>query len=101
MSAVTKQEIVEALRQAYDCSVLPFFGPLADRIEQHGIAPQDGWVLVPKEPTPAMMEAAAREVFREAGQQWQDAECFLERTVCDAQHRFYAAAIAAAPEVKP
>lgn len=50
MSAVTKQEIVEALRQAYDCSVLPYFGPLADRIEQHGIAPQDGWVLVKDKP---------------------------------------------------
>lgn len=41
MSAVTVQEIVEALRQADDCRVIPYFEPLADRIEAHGIAPPD------------------------------------------------------------
>lgn len=62
MSAVTKQEIVDALRTYY--RALEDMGfeqavkkTLADRIEQHGIAPPDGWVLVPKEPTAEMLKA--------------------------------------------
>lgn len=49
MSAVTVQEIVEALRQADDCRVLPYFKPLAARIEAHGIAPPDGIAVVKAE----------------------------------------------------
>lgn len=54
---VTPQGIVEALRSAdrqYSDSDL--FN-LAQKIEAHGIAPPDEWVLVPKEPTQEMIDA--------------------------------------------
>ena len=62
---VTPSEIVEALR-AYDKSMaecgytLAVDKTIADRIEQYGIAPPDGWVLAPNEPTAVMVEAYSR-----------------------------------------
>lgn len=53
MSAVTKEEVVEALLDADT----PKSVALAKYVEQHGIAPPDGMVLVPKEPSFAMREA--------------------------------------------
>lgn len=50
MSAVTKQEIVDTL---WNYGVVK----MAERIEKHGIAPPDGMVLVPEEPSFAMREA--------------------------------------------
>lgn len=85
MSAVTKQEIVEALRGDWSGNSRNW---LADRILQHGIAPPDGMVLVPKEPTREMIDAA-----------W---KTYNADRPHDISFRFtYAQMLAAAPEVKP
>ncbi len=61
MSAVTVQEIVKALRKGIPVGAFRRFDlleankKLVERIEQHGIAPPDGMVLVPKEPTDEML----------------------------------------------
>ena len=81
MSAVTPQEIVEYSRLTL-CGH-PYGLELADRIEKHGIAPPDGWVLVPKEPTDEMLDAASMVTLRGA--------------LISAWKRM----LAAAPEVKP
>ena len=58
MNAVTKQEIVEALREhGWSYEDWAEKNELADRIEQHGIAPPGGMVFVPEEPSFAMREA--------------------------------------------
>lgn len=88
MSAVTVQEIVEALRQADDCRVIPYFKPLANRIEAHGIAPPDGMVLVPKEPTQAMLTAA-------------DGVDFKNEDTVGTFYNYWHVMLAAAPEAKP
>ena len=44
---VAIDEIIEALSEAWDCPTVPKFKPLIDDIKAHGIAPPDGWVLVP------------------------------------------------------
>lgn len=46
---VTVAEIVEALRHTGCASELRVRHALANRIEQHGIAPPDGWWLAPSE----------------------------------------------------
>ena len=50
MSAVPKQEIVEALRKnSHHAGESTRKKELANRIEQHGIAPPDGMVVVKAE----------------------------------------------------
>ncbi|MFX1724992.1 hypothetical protein [Stenotrophomonas sp. AS1] len=63
------------------------------------LAPPEGYVLVPVEPTTAMMEAAGRVVFQEAGQQWSDSAGFAEGFVVETQRLCHAAMLAARPEV--
>lgn len=50
---VSQKEIIEALRVAWQFE-------LAKRIEAEGIAPPEGWVLLPSEPTAKMVEAYTR-----------------------------------------
>ena len=59
----------------------------ADRIEQHGIEPPDGWVLVPKKTTKAMSLAAEKSCWYDKAND----RLFPEAV--------YAAMLAAAPEV--
>lgn len=54
MSAVPLKEVIEALRFSH----LHNKRKLALRIEQHGIAPPDGMVLVPRKPTNEMFRNA-------------------------------------------
>ena len=85
MSAVTLKEIVEALRSAdrqYSDSDL--FN-LAQKIEQHGIAPPDGMVLVKAKPV--------------AWRHWDPIECDFEYHLKPVCNRCDALYIAAAPEV--
>lgn len=52
MSAVTVQEIVDGLRKADKegrQELADFVGDLITIIEQHGIAPPDGWVFVKRD----------------------------------------------------
>lgn len=63
------------------------------------LTPPEGYVLVPVEPTTAMMEAAGRVVFQEAGQQWSDSAGFAEGFVVETQRLCHAAMLAARPEV--
>lgn len=49
MSAVTKQEIVEAFESAANGGGVDFYD-YAQRLNKHGIAPPDGWVLVKDKP---------------------------------------------------
>lgn len=60
MSAVTVQEIVEAFESA-SCGGGVDFYDYASRIKKHGIAPPDGWVLVPKEADISMAIAGMQE----------------------------------------
>lgn len=90
MSAVTRQEVVEALRRGIPANAFHKFDwiesnkALANRIEAEGIAPPDGMMLVPKEPTLEMLSNAM--VFGQSN----------AATVL-----IWAAMLAAAPEVKP
>lgn len=98
MSAVTKQQIVEALRGPVGAIGNAKRKELADRIEQHGIAPPDGMVLVPKEhlqqgleyvsslPTILVMAGDKNPELTDEVSDW----CYATQ-----------AALAAAPEVKP
>lgn len=52
---VSQKEIIEELRG--ECNGYKR-DMLADRIEAEGIAPPDGWVLVPIEPTAEMADSA-------------------------------------------
>lgn len=61
------------------------------------LAVPDGWVLVPREATPVMLEAAGRIVFRETGESWTDNSGFAEQLVVEIQGMCYSACIAAAP----
>lgn len=63
------------------------------------LTPAEDYVLVPVEPTTAMMEAAGRVVFQEAGQQWSDSAGFAEAFVVDTQRLCHAAMLAARPDV--
>ena len=85
---VTQQEIVSLIEGLIESDAC--MGSISDkqvimslevvsRIKQHGIAPPDGWVLVPKEPTAEMLKA------------------FHWKNVGEG----YADMLAAAPEVKP
>lgn len=92
MSAVTRQEVVEALRRGIPANAFHKFDwiesnkALANRIEAEGIAPPDGMVLVPKEPT--------FEMCRAGGFKW-------ESPFDGGFPAAYKAMLAAAPEVKP
>lgn len=67
MSAVTVQEVIDTLTDAIDLCI-PECGPyvitnfevVMQRIEAHGIAPPDGFAIVPIEPTAGMVEAYSR-----------------------------------------
>lgn len=66
MSAVTEQEIVDGIYElariarAFGYSTTAkYANNLASRIEAHGIAPPDGWVLVPRKPTNEMFRNAS------------------------------------------
>jgi hypothetical protein len=91
MSAVTVQEIVKALRKGIPVGAFRRFDlleankKLVERIEQHGIAPPDGMVLVPVDPTDAMQ--TAHDMYGDTSDWW--------NAVISAVIR------AAAPEVKP
>lgn len=89
MSAVPLREVVEALRflagQAQLKEVMVGAIEMSKRIEQHGIAPPDGWVLVPVDPTDAMQ--TAHDMYGDTSDWW--------NAVISAVIR------AAAPEVKP
>ncbi len=63
------------------------------------LTPPEGYVLVPVEPTTAMMEAAGRVVFQEAGQQWSGSAGFAEAFVVDTQRLCHAAMLAACQDV--
>lgn len=103
MSAVTKQEIVEALRSAQNGLsenqiIYDKYSGLAERIEKHGIAPPDGMVLVPKEPV----------CWAITGDGKLDADCvgeifvYSQETVkCLTARGYVATPLYAAPEVKP
>lgn len=84
MSKVTVQEIVEHIRLTL-CGH-PYGLELADRIEAHGIAPPDGWVLAPEWPTFEMCQAG--------GFKW-------ESPWKGGFPAAYRAMLAAAPEAKP
>lgn len=92
MSAVTKQEIVDALLEAKswvmeEDDFATMVNNIIYRIEQHDIAPQDGWVLVPKKTTKAMSLAAEKSCWYDKAND----RLFPEAV--------YAAMLAAAPEV--
>ena len=58
---VTQKEIVQRLRcAAAATNPYSYLFNLADEIEAHGIAPPDGYALVPIEPTAEMVEAYSR-----------------------------------------
>lgn len=84
MSAVLLKEVVEALRDMGGLNQ----HIIASLIEQHGITPPDGWVLVPKEPTNDMIDAFAGENYLEMEDE--DVISFTKS---------YKAMLAAAPEV--
>lgn len=92
---VTVQEIVDALRKGIPVGAFRRFDlleankKLVERIEQHGIAPSDGFCIAPNKPTKAMRVAAEKSC-------WYDKE--NDRLFPDA---VYYAMLAAAPEVKP
>jgi hypothetical protein len=56
MKPVTVQEVIDALRS--ERFMINTRNTLATRIESEGIAPPDGYVLVPIEPTAEMISAA-------------------------------------------
>ena len=86
---VMQYEIVAALRGPIGAIGNVRRRELADRIEQHGIAPPDGMVLVPKEPTAEMIEAAIKNGA-------EGDENIILYITSD-----YKAMLAAAPEAKP
>lgn len=60
MKPVTVQEVLKVLRGSNGNSNPTYRNPcadLADRIEAHGIAPPDGYVLVPVVPTAEIINA--------------------------------------------
>lgn len=70
MSAVTSKEIIDALTDAVDLCLpvgepyaLTTYEVLLDRIRTHGIAPPDGWVMVPTEPTEEQWGGLARDII--------------------------------------
>lgn len=69
MSAVTKQEILEALRGDWDDSARLWF---ADRLEEHGIAPPDGIAVVKDEQSTRTVRYVpmAEAEFDELSAQW-------------------------------
>lgn len=92
MNAVPLKEVIDALNDAarmiidhHGVYCITTYEILADRIEQHGIAPPDGMVLVKAKPV--------------AWRHWHPIECDFEyslKPVCDRCDALY---IAAAPEV--
>jgi len=77
------QEIVERLSGLGNTKALE----LIERIKKHGIAPPDGMVLVPKEPTQAMLTAA-------------DGVDFKNEDTVGTFYNYWHVMLAAAPEVK-
>jgi len=59
MSAVTVQEVIDGLRSGVNER-----WELAERIRTHGIAPPEGMVLVPIEPTVEMLYSADEEACK-------------------------------------
>lgn len=62
MEQVSKRELVDALRGFSKAEDLR---SIADRVEKYGIAPPDGWVVVPEEPTKEMFRAIHWKFVRE------------------------------------
>lgn len=56
MSAVTVQEVIDCL----DYGDRMMCNQMVGRIRTHGIAPPDGFAIVPIEPTEAMIEAGGK-----------------------------------------
>lgn len=91
---VSQKEIIEALREASTQAFYGDFRPLIAKIESEGIAPPDGWVLVPSEPTDEMCEAGYK-----AQDMWHSSSCDNRKEL----HRSfsgprYKAMLAAAPK---
>ena len=90
---VTQKEIVDALNTACKIitdakgvpAVIAYIEELASRIEREGIAPPDGWGLVPIEPTKRMLM------------------CFKHEWITNQANECYEMLLAVAPkpEVKP
>jgi hypothetical protein len=90
---MTDDEILKQVRQ-FTTTAMPI-GPYTAEVEKAVLAriEQQGLVIVPREPTAEMLEAAGREIFN-----WNDEKGYFEKVVMDEHAKLYKAMLEATKE---